>query len=105
MTEERLLIKNRRVEIQKEIESLKKQLKKIRKGHINILYRNNKGYYYLTYRDGSKIKNDYLGPVGTTDLSKIMKDLNKREAIKKEIRTLKEEENSLKARKKHVQEN
>lgn len=79
----------------------------IPKGHINILYRNNKGYYYLTYRNGKKINNDYLGPVGKTDLSEIMRNLTLRENLKKELRYLKNEEKYFKkqiGRRKIVQE-
>ena len=66
------------------------------KGHINILYRKEKGYYYLTYRNGKKICNDYLGPVGKTDTTKIINDLTQREKCKKEIKYLKEEYKQLK---------
>ena len=66
------------------------------KGHINILYRNNKGYYYLTYRNGKKINNDYLGLVGKADLSEIMRNLTERDHLKKELKYLKGEEKELK---------
>ena len=66
------------------------------KGHVNTLYRNNKGYYYLTYRDGKKINNDYLGPVGKTDLGEIISKLNERGKLKKELSELKKEEKKLK---------
>ena len=82
-------------------------LSSVPKGHINILYRNNKGYYYLTYRNGKKINNDYLGPVGKTDLSDIMRNLTFRENLKKELRYLKNEEKYFKkqiGRRKIVQE-
>ena len=75
---------------------LKDKLLNLPKGHVNILYRNNKGYYYLTYRDGKKIRNDYLGPVGKEDLHKIFEKLTEREKIKREIRSLKLEEKQLK---------
>ena len=66
------------------------------KGHINTLYRNNKGYYYLTYRDGNKIKNDYLGPVGKVDVNETISKLNERAKLKKELIELKKEEKKLK---------
>lgn len=66
------------------------------KGHINILYRGSRGYYYLTYRNGKKINNDYLGPVGKADLTEIMQKLKQREELKKELKALKEEEKQLK---------
>lgn len=78
---------------QKEIE---KSIEFLPKGHINILYRNNKGYYYLTYREGQKVKNDYLGPEGKTDLNKTMNRLQKRKVIEEELIELKKEEKKLK---------
>ena len=75
---------------------LKDKLLNLPKGHVNILYRNNKGYYYLTYRDGKKIHNDYVGVVGKEDLHEIFEKLTEREKIKREIRSLKLEEKELK---------
>lgn len=77
-------------------ESLKERLLLLPKGHINTLYRNGKGYYYLTYRNGKKINNDYLGLVEKADLREIMDKLKQRNDIKKEIKALKEEEKELK---------
>lgn len=65
------------------------------KGHVNTLYRNNKGYYYLTYRNGKKINNDYLGPVGKADLGDIISKLNERGKLKKELSELKKEEKKI----------
>lgn len=65
------------------------------KGHINTLYRNGKGYYYLTYRNGYKICNEYLGPVGKVDLSDILEKLNQRLKLKKELSELKKEETRI----------
>ena len=65
------------------------------KGHINILNRNNKGYYYLTYRDGSKIKNKYLGVVGKVDLTETISNLKKRESLVTEYKKLRQEEKKL----------
>ena len=66
------------------------------KGHINTLYRNNKGYYYLTYREGKKVRNDYLGPVGKADLNDTIAKLRKREELNKQLEVLKKEEKTLK---------
>lgn len=82
--------------IEKRIEEIKSEILKLPKGHINILYRREKGYYYLTYRDGKKINNDYLGPVGKADLKDIMDNLTKRDKLKNELRSLKEEIKELK---------
>ena len=77
-------------------EYIKEQMTLLPKGHINILYRKEKGYYYLTHREGKKICNDYLGPVGKTDLKELMDKLSEREKFKKELKNLKEEEKILK---------
>ena len=82
--------------IEKRIEEIKSEILNLPKGHINILYRREKGYYYLTYRDGKKINNDYLGPVGKADLKDIMDNLSKRDKLKNELRSLKEEIKELK---------
>ena len=66
------------------------------KGHINTLYRNGKGYYYLTYREGSKIRNEYLGPEGRTDLNKTINRLKERKVYDLELKELKKEEKMLK---------
>lgn len=66
------------------------------KGHINILNRNNKGYYYLTYREGKKIKNEYLGPVGKIDLTKTFVRLKERQIYDIQLKELKKEEKMLK---------
>ena len=83
-------------ENRREQENIKNNMTLLPKGHINILYRNNKGYYYLTHREGKKICNDYLGPVGKTDLSDMIERLNQRERYKKELSKYKEEETALK---------
>jgi len=92
---------------QAEQSEIKEKLLKMPKGHVNVLYRNKKGYYYLTYRDGKKIRNDYLGPVGKEDLSEIFEKLNEREDLKRKLRSLKLEEKTLKKlvgrRRKNVQ--
>ena len=66
------------------------------KGHINILNRNNKGYYYLTYRQGKKVNNEYLGVVGKTDLNKTISRLKQRQIYENELKELKNEEKMLK---------
>ena len=89
------LIRELELNEEKQLE-LKDKLLNLPKGHVNILYRNNKGYYYLTYRDGKKIRNDYLGVVGKEDLHEIFEKLTEREKIKREIRSLKLQEKELK---------
>lgn len=80
---------NRQFEIIKSLEFLPK-------GHINILYRNNRGYFYLTYREGKKVKNEYLGAEGKTDLTKVINKLHQRQITEAELKNLKNEEKMLK---------
>lgn len=84
---------NNNINRQKEIEKLTEYLPK---GHINILKRNGKGYYYLTYREGKKIKNEYIGPEGKTDLNKTINRLKQRSVFDAELKELKKEEKTLK---------
>lgn len=84
---------NNNIERQKEIE---KQTEFLPKGHINILKRNGKGYYYLTFREGKKIKNEYIGPEGKTDLNKVMNRLKQRAVFDNELKELKKEEITIK---------
>lgn len=83
---------NNNVNRQKEIE---RSIEFLPKGHINVLKRNNKGYYYLTYREGKSVKNEYVGPEGKTDLSRIINKLKQREIYDREIKELKKEEKTL----------
>lgn len=71
-------------------------MSKLPKGHINILYRSNKGYYYLTYREGKKIVNKYIGIVGKCDINDILMLISSREKLKTELKNLKNEEKILK---------
>lgn len=75
---------------------ISKSIEFLPKGHINILNRNGKGYYYLTYRDGKKINNDYLGVVGKTDINDTINKLKRRKVFDEQLKELKKEERILK---------
>ena len=92
LTEELKERLNKNLNRQKQID---KSMDFLPKGHINTLYRSNKGYYYLTYREGKKIRNVYLGPEGKTDLSKTIQKLHERQTKEKELKELKKEEKRL----------
>ena len=98
MSKDKEILLGQLTEIREKQLKLKEELLNIPKGHVNVLYRNGKGYYYLTYRDGKKIRNDYLGPVGKTDLSNVFNNLKIREEYKASIRRLKKAEQELKAK-------
>lgn len=51
----------------------------------------NKEYYYLKYRDGNKIKTDYLKINNTTELETIKKNINLRKNLEKELMEIKKD--------------
>ena len=63
--------KQRNLEMQ---EAYKKEIQALRKGSIMMKRVSGHSYYYLRYRQGNKVKNDYIG-----------KDENVVEEIKREI--------------------
>jgi len=52
-------------------------------------------YYYLLYRDQSKIKNSYIGPAQTTDIDALQVQINRRNFLKKALKILKSEEKEI----------
>lgn len=89
-------LNNRLIYNQDKQKQLIDDISKLPKGHINILYRSNKGYYYLTYREGKKIVNKYIGVVGKTNIDDILKMISDRQQYKDELKQLKQEEKLLK---------
>ncbi len=85
-----------REEKEKELAELRERILSYPKGHVNTLYRNGRGYFYRTFRDGSKVRNEYLGPAGSTDLTSLFSQMRERDGIKDRIRSLKEEIRQLK---------
>ena len=89
-------LKTRLTNNQERQADLSSKIEELPKGHINTLYRNNKGYYYLTYRQGKMVKNEYLGPEEKTNLNGIIDNLNRRKIYIDELKELKKEEKTLK---------
>jgi len=50
--------KQRNLELQK---TYKKEIESLRKGSITVKNISGKNYYYLKYRQGGKVKNEYIG--------------------------------------------
>ncbi len=92
MTEKEIL----KEEKEKELAELTERLSALPKGHVNTLYRNGKGYFYRTFRDGKKVRNEYLGPAGSTDLNPLFSQMKERDMLKEKIRSLKEDLKQLK---------
>lgn len=77
--------------VNKQIE-LGNKLQDFRKGSLVIKNRRNESYYYLSYRDGKKVKTDYLGKLSKSAVKKINDELNQNSVIKNELKKLHNEE-------------
>lgn len=67
----------------------------LRKGNLIIKTRYNEEYYYLSYRDHNKVKTDYLGKLNYNQVIKIKNELEKRKALKQDLKDLMVEERQL----------
>lgn len=72
-----------------------KNMQNLRKGSVTVKIINGNEYYYLVYREGEKVKTDYIGVKGKTELDSIKKELKLRENYRKQILQLKKEEKEL----------
>ena len=72
-----------------------KNMQNLRKGSLTIKTINGKEYYYLVYREGEKVKTDYIGVKGKTDLNHIKKEIKDRGNYRRQIIQLKKEEKEL----------
>ena len=79
--------KQRNIEMQ---EAYTKELESLRKGSISKKVISGKTYYYLKYRDGNKIKNDYLGK-SDFDIDSVKKELEHRKYLQGVLKRLKTE--------------
>ena len=72
-----------------------KNMQSLRKGSLTVKNINGNEYYYLIYRDGEKVKTEYIGIKGKTDLKNIKKELKDRKNYRTQILQLKKEEIEL----------
>jgi hypothetical protein len=72
---------------EKEQKELDKEISKLPKGSIKKRKLGNKFYYYLQYREGDKILQDYLGK---SEPKEIINKLKKRKALEKELKKVKD---------------
>lgn len=66
------------------------ELETLPKGSIRPKKVNGKTYYYLTFRDGSKVVSKYIGK-NELDLTNIKEQLSRRKQVEEIIKKLKEE--------------
>ena len=67
----------------------------LKKGTIRTKTINGNEYYYLVYREGDRVRTDYIGIKDQADLSQINQELSDRKSYQKQIRLLKEEEKEI----------
>ena len=71
-------------------EITRQEIESLRKGTIVLRNISGKEYYYLRYRKGNKIKNDYIGKVCNKEkLDNIKYELEKRKYLLEVLRKLK----------------
>ncbi len=49
-----------------------------------------RGYYYLSYRDGEKIKQDYLGKLSDDEIKKYKEQMRLKKQLRQQLREVKE---------------
>ena len=79
--------KQRNIEMQ---EAYIREIEALRKGSISKKIISGKTYYYLKYRDGNKIKNDYLGK-SDFNVDAIKKEIERRKYLQSVLKRLKAE--------------
>ncbi len=71
------------------------EIASLRKGKIIIKKIRSREYYYLLYRDGIKVKTDYLGSKEKVSVENLQKELDKRKYYEKTLKDLLREEKKL----------
>lgn len=87
-----ILKEKKRVEFM--IEEYTKELNELPKGSITKKYLKNNYYYYLTYRNNSKVITKYLGK-DNENIIKVKEQLLRRKQIEHILKKLNEEKNKI----------
>ena len=75
----------------------KQELEKLPKGSIVKRKIGNQEYYYLSYREKTKVIAEYIGKPETINIEQLQSQLDKRKHIMAVLKTLKQEEKEIKA--------
>ena len=76
--------KQRNLEMQ---EAYKSEIESLRKGSISVKKISGKSYYYLKYRQGNKVKNDYIGK-DKLIVEDIKREIEQRKYLQKVLKRL-----------------
>lgn len=77
-------------------EKLRQKMSSLKHGKLVIRQRNGSGYYYLEYRKGNKVINEYVGKVNTGEIEKLLKEEKEYYETKFEISELQLREDEIK---------
>jgi len=84
------LIKNvLQEELESSIESqkyYKEEIDKLPRGSLSKKKMDNRAYYYLAYRDGSKVKTDYLGKLSDEEVKDYTDKIDRRRHYQRQLR-------------------
>jgi len=72
-----------------------KELSKLPKGSFILRKVKGKNYGYLTYRDGSKVKQKYLGRLNDADIEKYQNIKKRRKELKEKLKSVKKQRTIL----------
>lgn len=89
------LIKKININLDKQ-DKLRNELSKYKDGHLQMKTRNGKIYFYKEYREGKKVKTDYLGKEGSDALKNYLDEKNKIMDLNFKLNELKIEEKEIK---------
>ena len=81
--------------LQNNIRSYEAVLASLPKGYLFEQQIGGKPYCYRKYREGQKIKSEYIGPVGSDETKKAHEDYLERKRIEANLRAMRKEEARL----------
>jgi len=73
------------------LELYQKRIDSIPKGVVSSKKINGKSYYYLSYREGNKVKTDYLGKLTEQEVKEYQEKIEKRKRYQKMLKKLQKE--------------
>ena len=85
------ILKEEKIRLTALKQKYEKELEKLPRGSLSKKLRNNKPYYYLAYRDGEKVKFQYIGKEDSEKLHILQKQVSKRHGLILKLKQVNEE--------------
>ena len=70
------------------IDFYKEKINELPKGSLVKKKRKNKAYYYLAYREGKKVRFDYLGKLSDVEVEDYEKKIQRRRKLQKHLKSV-----------------